>query len=229
MTRSRLGVVVVVAALAVGAGPAAHALEGVVAGEAAPASGGWVSAWLGVGSVDSVLLANDGATDARTLDGTAAAPVFGVAVHYRTSRLDLGLLLEGLGSGRFAGLARDQRLGSQFRVAASLRWRYLDESWGALFVRLAPGLMVFGHSDALRAQAAELAGGDALRFEEVDEFGLGFTLGLDFGALVYLSRRVALSLQLNVLTNATSLRALGTDVSYTAIRGLFTVGLEWRM
>lgn len=227
--RTGLGVAMVLAALAVGASPPAHALADVATDDGVPTAGGWVSAWFGLSFGDTVLLANDGATDARTLDGTSEAPVFGVAVHYRTSRLDLGVVLEGLGSGRFAGLERDHRLGSQFRVAPNLRWRYLDEPWGALFVRLAPGLMIFGHSDALRGQATALAGGDVLSFEQADEFSLGFSLGLDFGALVYLSRRVALSFQLNVLTNTTSLEALGTDVSYTAIRGLFTVGLEWRM
>jgi len=210
--------------LSLGAASSARA-----AGEGVASGYGWISAWTGLSFGDTILLGDAEQTNAVTLDGGTEAPIFGIDVHYRTSRLDLGVILEGLGSGRFDGLTLTHRIGSQFRVAAQLRWRYLDEGWGALFTSLSPGLMIFGHSDALRGQVTELAGGDVLGFEEADEFSLGFTLGLDFGALVYLSDRLALSFELAVLTNTTSVSARGQDISYTAVRGVFTAGLEWRM
>ncbi len=46
----------------------------------------------------------------------------------------------------------------QFRVAASVRWYYLDEPWGAFHIRLAPGWMLFSHSDAVRFQAGARMG-----------------------------------------------------------------------
>ncbi|TNF32319.1 MAG: hypothetical protein EP329_10620 [Deltaproteobacteria bacterium] len=220
---ARLALALLVASLGLGGSGTAHAAR-------APADGdGWLSAWSGLSFGDTIVLGNADATDAVTLNGGGEAPLFGIDAHYRTTRLDLGVILEGLGSGRFDGLELTHRIGSQFRVAANLRWRFVDEAWGALFVSLAPGMMIFGHSDALRGQVVQLTGGDVLGFEEADEFSLGFTLGLDFGGLVYLSERLALSFKLAILTNTTSIKARDQDVSYTAVRGTFTAGLEWRM
>jgi len=220
----------VVALVLTGARPDAHAVPAAdqASGERHVRSGdGWLSAWTGVSFGDTVVLGNG--SGAASLAGRSEAPVFGIDAYYRTSRLDLGLLFEALGSSRFTGLAGDNRIGSHFRVAASLRWRYLDAPWGALFVRLSPGLSVLGHSDALRAEVVGVTGGDATDFARADEFSLGFSLGLDAGALIYLSDRLALSLQVDVLTNTASVGAPGGSVAYAGFRGLFTVGLEWRM
>jgi len=49
---------------------------------------------------------------------------FEISLFYRTSRLDVGFLVQNLGGGAFQGLDRTRRIGGRARVAAALRWRF---------------------------------------------------------------------------------------------------------
>lgn len=189
---------------------------------APPYGDGWLQLEAGLTFTDVALLDNT-----NTLD-SVGTPAFDFAVGaiWRTAALDLGVRLESLGSFLFKGLQRDDRVGPQFRAVANLRWRYVEDNWGALFLRLTPGLAVLSHADPLRFQASQIAGGD---FEKVDRYNVGFTLGFDFGVMVYLSKRVALVFDMDLVSATTSIGTGDRDVDLTIIRGVFTTGLEWRM
>lgn len=152
--------------------------------------------------------------------------VLGLGAHWRTSRIDLGLLFESTTSYAFTGLERANRVGAQFRVAADLRWRYIEDHWGALFLRLTPGISALSHADPLRFQVAELMGGD---LAGVDQHNVGFSLGFDFGVLVYLDERLAVSIDLDVVSAMTSIDTDQGEVDLDMVRGIFGVGLEWRL
>lgn len=216
---------VALAALAVGLSlpsPAAAAPDAAARAGGVPSSTGWLDLRLGLSFADSMILGDQ----LRLTSSGGPAEIFGVGATYRTPRLDLGLLLEGLGSFSFEAASGDSRTGSQLRVAASLRWRYVEEPWGALFVRLSPGLIAFAHADALRGQAAELVG---RTLREADRNGVGWTIGVDFGVLLYLSPALALSIHLDLVTGATALDVGADSVDLVLTRGLVTAGLEWRM
>ncbi len=217
-------VVLGLGATALAAPRAATAADGASAASSGriAAGSGWLSVRTGLSFGDLISLDDVVAIQAKRDAGAS----FGVGFHYRTARLDLGVDVEHLGSFRFAGVDRLERTGGQFRAVANVRWRYVDAGWGALFLRLAPGLMVYSHADALRAEAGKIGGGAA---DDVDAHTLGFTLGFDFGGLITLSDRVALAAHLDIVTGTTRLGARDGDVDYTLLRGLFSLGIEWRM
>lgn len=150
--------------------------------------------------------------------------VLGIGAHWRTSRLDFGAIFESLASWSFPGVSRDQRVGGQFRAAAHLRWRYIEDAWGALYIALSPGIMAFDHSPQVRFQAAQTVGAST-----TDRHTLGFSMGFDFGLLFYLTDELALALNLDVMTCTTSLDTDVGPIDLDMVRGLFTVGLEWRL
>lgn len=171
--------------------------------------------------------------DAATIDSFVGlesngdpAMVLGLGAHWRTTRLDFGAIFESFSSWSFTGVARDQRVGAQFRAAAFLRWRYIEDTWGSLYLALTPGLVVFDHAEPMRFQVAQSIG---VSDRTVDEHSLGFSFGFDFGALFYMSEDLALALHLDVVTSNTALATEGGDVDLGMVRGLFAVGLEWRM
>ncbi|MCB9732996.1 MAG: hypothetical protein H6745_10340 [Deltaproteobacteria bacterium] len=210
------------AALFALAPPAAAAPASVARSTGVRSGTGWLDVRVGLTFGDSLTLGDQ----IRVTNSRGPAEIFGIGATYRTSRLDIGVLLEGIGSFYFEGVSRDNRTGSQFRLAANVRWRYIDEPWGALFLRLSPGLMAFDHSDELRFQAANLFGKG---FDEADRNGVGFSLGFDFGILLYLSRAVAISIHLDVVTGTTTMDVGKDSIDIGITRGLFTAGLEWRM
>ncbi len=118
---------------------------------------GWMHVRTGLTFADGLVL-DDGSLGLES-NGDPGF-VLGLGAHWRTSRIDLGLLFEATSSYAFEGLERDNRVGAQFRVAADLRWRYIEDHWGALFLRLTPGISALSHSDPTRFQVAELVGGD---------------------------------------------------------------------
>ena len=184
---------------------------------------GWMHVRTGLTFADSLIL-DDGNLG---LDSNGdVAMVLGIGAHWRTSRIDLGVIFESMSSWAFAGLERDNRVGSQFRVAADLRWRYIEDTWGALFMRLTPGIATFSHADPLRFQVSELIGGD---LDSVDQHNVGFSLGFDFGVLMYLDERLALSVDLDVVSAMTSLDTDQGEVDMDMVRGIFGVSLEWRL
>lgn len=184
---------------------------------------GWMHVRTGITFADSLII-DDGSLGLES-NGDPGL-VLGIGAHWRTSRVDLGVLFEAISSYAFAGLARDNRVGAQFRVAADLRWRYIEDHWGALFLRLTPGLSGLAHADPLRFQVAELTGEG---LDDVDQHNVGFSLGFDFGVLIYLDERLAIAVDLDVVSAMTSIDAGPTEVDLDVVRGIFGLSLEWRM
>ena len=184
---------------------------------------GWMHVRTGITFSDNLTLDNFGIGLASNGD---PAFVLGVGAHWRTSRIDLGILFEATSSYAFAGLERVNRIGSQFRAAADLRWRYIEDSWGALFLRITPGISALAHADPLRLQVANLRGTD---IESVDQHNVGFSLGFDFGVLVYLDERFALAIDLDVVSAMVSLDTDAGEVDLDMVRGIFGIAIEWRL
>jgi len=207
--------ILVAAALLVLLTPAAH-------GALVPSGTGWIEVRAGLTFGDNILLDQSVSLPCEDAPG----PAFAVGAHYRVSRYDLGLSVESLGSFGFAGLERTNRSGSQLRVAAKLRWRYVEEPWGALFIRLSPGFTAFAHSDELRVQAGRLRNA-SLAQTEARTFG--FSLGFDFGMMMYLSQHIVLAAHVELLTANTTLNVRDDAVDYSVVRGIFAIGLEVRM
>lgn len=223
-----LGILAVVASLGGALGTeTAHAESMFDEENGAPEYGtGWMQVELGFSFTDVALLDDAGVT----LDSVGGPyPALAIGTVWRTPALDLGVRFEALGSFSFRGLALEQRVGPQFRAVANLRWRYIEDSWGALFLRLTPGAVVLSHADPLRQQAAQIVDGTTDRFKRVDRYNLGFTLGFDFGVLIYLTDKIGLVFDLDLVSATTSIGTDDRDVGYSVIRALFTAGFEWRM
>ena len=182
----------------------------------------WMHLRVGMTFADNLAI-ND--TDLGLTSNGDPAMVFGIGAHWRTSRFDFGLLFEAMSSYGFTG-AENNRVGAQFRAAADLRWRYIEDFWGSLFLRLTPGLTALAHADPLRFQVATLTETD---IEGVDQHNVGFSLGFAFGVLIYLEDSLALSIDLDVISMMTSLDTDGGEVDLDMVRGLFALSLEWRL
>ncbi len=217
--KSATGLCILIA-VGLGAPADAHAFEGRVG---PPGSGGWLQIRSGVTFADSLTL---NATDVGLTTTGDPGLVLGVGAHWRTSRLDFGALFESASSWRFASVSRDDRVGSQFRVAANLRWRYIEDTWGSLYLALSPGLTVHSHSPQLRFQVSQLDGSPEA---SVDTHTLGFSFGFDFGVLIYLSDVLGLALHLDLVTSSSALATESGEVDVDMVRGIFAVGLEWRI
>ena len=205
------------AGLAVAAAILLWASPPVVAAQ--PAEGTlWVGARGGVAITDTLRL-----HDRELGRQFSAAPGVGVMLHYRLRRVDLGLLIEGLGGGRFAFQGTHRAMGGMFRVAGELRWRFFDGSWGALFVRLTPGYALLAHSDAIRFQAARVAG---KTLGQIDSFDHAFGMGFELGLLVYVGSNAALFLGADTVAALTQLPS-ADDVGYIRLRSLLSLGVEW--
>jgi len=136
------------------------------------------------------------------------------------------VLFESASSFYFRQITQEFPTGGQFRAAANLRWRYIEDAWGALFMRLTPGLMVFRHADAVRNQVGMLAGAG---LDTVDQHGVGFSLGFDFGIIIYINDDLALTVDLDIVSGTSTLATGGADVDFGLVRGFFTAGVELRM
>ena len=196
-----------------------------------PPPGGnvWVEAHAGWAFSDVLALREAGdefgpKIEPETTDDGGLA--FGVGVHWRARRFDLGGFVESIASGAFARLESSARFGSQVRFASMLRWRYVDEGWGGLYVRLTPGLGIFELSDPLRFEVSKIS--SAQQFQDVDDRVFGFTMGFKMGIHFYLADRFsALFLELGSVLGTASVLDGADQVSYTRTRGLLVVGLEW--
>jgi len=203
--------------------PAAHAGDPSFAVGPPRYARGWMHVRTGITFSDNLILDNG---SLGLVSNGDPAMVLGVGAHWRTSRIDLGVLFESTSSYAFAGLARDNRVGAQFRVAADLRWRYIEDAWGALFLRISPGISLLSHADPLRFQVAELLSTD---LDGVDQHNVGFSLGFDFGVLVYLNERFALAIDLDIVSAMTSLDTNAGEIDLEMVRGIFGLTLEWRL
>ena len=223
MIRTTLIALVLVPLVGLGAARETHAAPNAFESSAPPSSSGWINVHTGITFADSLVLGEQ----ALQLDGEGApGMVFGIGIHWRTARIDLGALFESSSGFYFKPLQQEFPTGGQFRVAANLRWRYIEDAWGALFMRLTPGLMVFRHADAVRQQVASV---DGSNLEGVDTHSLGFALGFDFGVLLYITDDIAITIDLDIVSGTTTLATDGGEVDLSLVRGFFTAGIEWRM
>lgn len=192
-----------------------------------PAGTGWTYANVGFTFADNITLDDLG----KQFQGDGPpGMVLGVGAYWRTSRIDLGVLFQGISSFYFDGVTKTFHTGAQFRAAANLRWRYIEDSWGALFMRLTPGLMVFNHSARMREEAGFLRGlaidNDATG---IDQHSVGFSLGFDFGLMFYITDSLALTVDLDLVSGTSSIATPGGEVDFGLVRGLITASIEWRM
>lgn len=199
--------------------------------EPAPASTVWVSFHAGATFATGATLSTAGT--ATTLD-SAGVPdaVMGLGVHYRTSRFDLGLLMSGVGGGAFRGDGdgRERRLGGMARVAALLRWRYLNDDWGALTLRVSPGVAFVSHSDSLRAEVAAAIGRRRTELDGVvDSHNTAFSIGIGFGLMLNLTRAILAYLEFETLTTATTLQEGASEVGYSTVQPSVMLGMEARL
>ena len=178
----------------------------------------WVYARGGVAFGDAVLIEDDAL---ETSFG--AAPTVAISLHYRVSRFGFGLVIEGLGGGTFRGLDRERAIGGHLRIAPSVRWRYVDRPWGALYLQVAPGYGLFAHSDAVRFRAGSLVGKD---LEEIPTVSHGFTIGFELGLLIYVADDWAANLAMDVVLG-TGEMSERDNLTYTRVRALVGLGLEW--
>lgn len=156
-------------------------------------------------------------------------PVLTVGFHYRTARFDLGVLAGSMGSGEVRGLVRDRELGHKWRVAASVRWRYIDADWGALFLRISPGVAILSHSDAMRSEVALALSKGRDQIEGVDTTTAAFSLGASLGFTIGIFHWLSLTLELEIATTVGELEDGTSGVRYTAIQPIFAIGFEARL
>ncbi len=154
---------------------------------------------------------------------------FDVGVHYRAARFDIGLMAGGMGSGGLRGLERNRQAGAKARICASVRWRYIDEPWGGLFLRFAPGLALLDHSEAMRSEVAIASGLQPDQIADIDAFNAAFTVGSSLGVILHIERWISVYLEFEVVATLTDMQD-GTElVGYTAIQPIVALGFEARL
>jgi len=208
--------------LVVGAGPKALAETDIPSGSL------WIHGALGATFSSATTLTHN-ADEADLSTGGAVHPSFGIGFHYRTARFDVGVLAGGMGSGSVQGLETDRYAGSKARVCASVRWRYVDEPWGGFFLRLAPGVALLEHSDALRSEVAVQLDLQRDQIANIDSFNVAFTLGASLGLVVHIERWLLGYLEFEVVTTLTDMQDGSEMVGYTAIQPIFALGFEARL
>lgn len=155
------------------------------------------------------------------------APMFGVGMYWRTRHFDLGGAVEHTVGSRFARLTDDAPLGSQTRVAAMARWRFVDRSWGATTIRAQVG---YGLSVLSKELAFEIGRIGGLDLTPVDRLVHGVDVAIDLGVLAYLFEGgAALHLDLGLSAGIGQLSIAGPDVPLLRVRGLVVLGIEWAL
>lgn len=188
-----------------------------------PERGFWVGVHGGATFGTNVTIGN-----LTPLDSTDTADAaFGLSAYWRTTRFDIGAQVDSIGSGTFMGLSRERRIGSKTRVAALLRWRYLDESWGGLFMRLSPGWVALSHSDHIRSQVAVNLGREADQIGGIDTYNGGFTFGVDFGFMVYFTRDFAALLEIEIVTSTATIQEGSEETDFAVVQPVFSIGIEF--
>ncbi len=184
---------------------------------------GWLTTRTGITFTDHVQL--DGDPYLPSLEPT---PTFGIGWTWRFHTLDIGAVIEHVPGAHTRTLDGEKlRLGDQAMIAASLRWRFIDQRWGGFYLRGSPGLGVFGTTETLRGAIAQR---QALSNPgEVGRAGVGFSYSLETGFFLMLTEQVVLQIDVGVLGLLGSLEVAGQHQSYERYRGLVRAGLEWRL
>ena len=186
----------------------------------------WITAHAGVTFGTSVTLEQEGVTSEDLSSADGVDPLFGISAYYRTAFLDFGVLVDSVGGGLFADDDADRPIGGKLRVAALVRWRYLNERWGALVLGLRPGWVGFNHSDYLRNRVALQLGREPGQLDGIDTFNSGFTFGAHVGVVFYLSDSASVFVEAEAMTAVTGLQSNDAAVDLDTAQPLFTIGVE---
>jgi hypothetical protein len=183
---------------------------------------GWLTTHTGASFADVLQVSGE-----PYVPGLDPIPVFGVGWSWRVATFDFGAVIEHIPGLRGAMLdGRPVRLGEQVLVAGTVRWRFVDRRWGGFFVRVSPGLGVFGTTETLRGAIAERQGRVP---DAVDDTGVGFMYSADVGFFAMLSDELILQLVAGAMGTHGSLMVEGEAQDYERYRGLVRLGLEWRL
>ncbi len=183
---------------------------------------GWLTTRAGLSYADHVQIAGR-----PYIPNFDPLPVFGVGWTWRVGTFDFGGLVEHLPGATSESLdGRSIRLGSHVTISTAARWRFIDQRWGAIYVRFTPGLTVFGTTDSLRGAVALNEG---VSPHDVAHAGVGFGYSADLGLLILLSDHVGLHIDGGLVGSHGALKIADRDQGYARYRGLVRVGLEWRL
>lgn len=185
------------------------------------------SGWIGVRSglvIDTQI--GGGILDVTTR--TLLAPTFGVSAEYRLGRVDVGGVFESLGGTTFLLQNRRRRLGGQMRGAATLRWRFVEQGWGAFYSRLGIGWVGTRLTDGFRDAIVE-AQGDGTKRSDVRQRAHGFAASSALGVTVYASKRVAAFIEAELTAEIFSMRIDGERSPLSVTRTSIAAGVLWRL
>lgn len=217
MTRATLSAVIAISLL-LSASFDAHAVL-----EPPPTRSGWVGVRSGV-VIDTQI--GGGILDITTK--TLMAPTFGVNAEYRLGPVDLGGVFESLGGTTFLLQNRRRRLGGQMRAAATLRWRFVEQNWGAFYSRLGIGWVGTRLTDSFRDAIVE-AQGDGAKRSDVRQRAHGLAASTAVGVTIYPTRRIAVFIEAEITAEVISMR-VDRDRSPLAItRTAIAAGVLWRL
>ncbi|MCB9729449.1 MAG: hypothetical protein H6744_08895 [Deltaproteobacteria bacterium] len=219
MTRAHLTAALAAALAVVALAPTAAR----AAFERAPGPSGWVGVRTGL-IVDTRIGGGILDITSRTL----LAPAFGVSAEYRFGRVDVGGVFESLGGTTFILEGRRRRLGGQMRGALTLRWRFMEQRWGAVYTRLGIGWAGTRLNDGFRDAVVE-AQGDGTERADVSQRAHGITASSAFGLILYPSTRVAAFIEGDVMTELFSMRIDGDRTPLSVTRTSVSVGVIWRL
>lgn len=186
--------------------------------------GGWLQAGLGLTLGDTL---NINASPYRP--GFDPVPSFSVGWVWRIADFDMGLSVTHAPGAHASTLdleGRPTRLGDQVGVLATLRYRYVEASWGGLYVILRPGLGVSMTTETLRGAIALT---EAVLPGDVARLGLGFTFQSATGFYTPLSRRLNFSIEAGAMGTIGVLEVGDDALPYERYRLRVQAGLEWRL
>jgi hypothetical protein len=191
------------------------------------------SVWMGVsGGLTfniSILLDRASGQELELPASSDADASFEINLMYRTPRLDVGFLIQNFGGGAFQGLDRTRRIGGRARVAAALRWRFVEFNWGSFYLQFSPGVAFVNHHDHVRSQVATILGRQANQLGDIDTHSIGFGMGNSLGGAVYITQRLMVYLQMQFVILRVQIRDNQDEVGYLSVQPVLKLGLSGRI
>ena len=158
----------------------------------------------------------------------AMGPVLEFGLQYRVSRIDFGLSVGHISGAQVTFFERQRRLLGQVRVGLDVRWRALDRSWGAFYLRSRIAWSGFRQSDGVRASLAQ-AFVDEPDVAAVSEHVDGMMTSGALGILRYINPRVGVFLEIEAVAGRYPMRVAGQRVELLQTRGILGLGVQWRL
>jgi hypothetical protein len=114
------------------------------------------------------------------------------------------------------------------RGAATLRWRFVDQSWGAFYSRLGIGWVGTRLTDGFRDAIVE-AQGDGAQRSDVRQRAHGLAASTAVGITIYPTRRVAAFIEAEITAEIMSMRIDGERSPLAVTRTSIAAGVLWRL